>query len=83
MSTQSRDELNKKLHQMVFVYNAVMNGWTVRKRSNGTLKFTKRQSRRDRDYYRSDEEDTISLNLDDYDLKEFIEENVRIEDLFR
>ena len=58
---------------MVFVYNAVMNGWTVRKRSDGTLKFTKHTS----------EEDIISLDLNDYDLKEFIEENVRIEDLFR
>ncbi len=67
--------INKKLHEMVLVYKAVMNGWTVRKRSDGTLKFTKRRS--------NDVKETIDVDLEDKELEDFIHEHINIEDLFR
>lgn len=71
----SRDELNRKLHEMVFVYNAVMNGWRVRRRSDGTLKFSKRR--------RNERKESISVDLNDDELRDFINDNVKVEDLFR
>lgn len=31
----------KKFYQMLFIYNAVLDGWTVRKVNNTKFKFTK------------------------------------------
>ena len=74
-SSISRDEVNRKFHEMVLVYNAVMNGWKVRLRSDGTLKFTKRRGR-------DEEKETIDVDLEDQTLKDFIHEHINIEDLF-
>lgn len=71
----NRDGINRKLHEMVIIYNAVMNGWTVRKRRDGTLKFTKRRH--------DEEKETIDIDLEDRELTQFIHEYVNIEDLFR
>lgn len=68
------DELNKILHQMVFVYNAVLKGWTVRMRSDGRFKFTKP---------RGDSDSSISVNLEDEELVQFIKEHLNIEDLLQ
>lgn len=71
------DEVNKVLHQMVFVYNAVLKGWTVRMRSDGRFKFTKPLRDTTDDY------ESISVNLEDEYLTDFIKEHLNIDDLIR
>lgn len=69
-----RDKVNKKLHKMVFIYNAVMNGWKVRLRSDGTFKFTQR--RKD-----TVEKESISIDFEDDELREFVSELINIHNL--
>ena len=55
--------MNKEqLHKMIFIYNAIDKGWTVKK-SNNLYIFTKKH------------EDKKELYLDNY-LKKFIKENM-------
>jgi hypothetical protein len=54
----------KKFHQMLFIYNAVLNGWTVKKVNNSKFKFTK------------EKENLKILNLNQLNINEFIKENL-------
>ena len=36
----------KNIHEMVFIYNAVMDGWTVRKLRNGKIRLKKKTRNR-------------------------------------
>ena len=52
------------IYKMMFIYNAVQKGWTVRKQSNGRFEFT------------NDKEEIIkNFYLDDF-LKNFVESNM-------
>jgi hypothetical protein len=52
------------IYKMMFIYNAVQKGWTVRKESNGRFEFT------------NDKEEIIkNFYLDDF-LKNFVESNM-------
>lgn len=77
-------ELNKRLHKMILVYNAVMDGWTVRKTSSNQLKFTKRNKQNlqneESDYPSSKQ--SYSFRPEDLDLQKFISDNVSLEELF-
>ena len=48
-----RQEISKKLHEMVLIYNAVMDGWIVKKKSDGRIKF-----------YKKGGEEKVGLNVD-------------------
>lgn len=55
-----------ELQKMVFIYNALKTGWSVKMKSNGKFVFTKDKTR--------------EIFLDDY-LKNFIRYNLSIENL--
>ena len=54
----------KKFHQMLFIYNAVLNGWTVKKINNFEFKFTK------------EKKNLKILNLNDLNINQFVKDNL-------
>lgn len=52
----------KVFHEMLFIYNAILNGWTVSRIDEKRYKFTKRR-------------DSKIYNLNNFKLKEFIKNN--------
>ena len=57
------------IQKMVFIYNAVLKGWTVRKTENGKFEFTKDL-----------ESEKEEVNLEDY-LRRFMVYNLNIENI--
>lgn len=54
----------KKFHQMLFIYNAVLNGWTVKKVNNTKFKFSK------------EKKNLKILNLNDLNINQFVKDNL-------
>lgn len=52
----------KVFHEMLFIYNAILNGWTVSRIDENRYKFTKSR-------------DSKIYNLNNFKLKEFIRNN--------
>ena len=52
----------KVFHEMLFIYNAILNGWTVSRIDEKRYKFTKSR-------------DSKIYNLNNFKLKEFIKNN--------
>lgn len=77
----------KNLHEMVFVYNAVMDGWTVKKLRNGKIKLKKKtknestQSTIREQYYTSESEQTHTQQYE-LDLVDFIKDNTQLDKIF-
>jgi predicted RNA-binding protein with RPS1 domain len=78
----------KNLHEMVFIYNAVMDGFTVRKKRDGKIKLKKKtrnestQSTHTDQFYTSESEQTHTQQYE-IDLEEFIRDNTQVEKIFR
>jgi hypothetical protein len=78
----------KNIHEMVFIYNAVMDGWTVRKLRDGQIRLKKKtrnrssSSRRRERHYVSESEQT-HLQQYDVNLEEFVRDNTQVEKVFR
>ena len=77
----------KNLHEMIFVYNAVMNGWTVRKLRNGEIRLKKKtkdnrtvSSVREQNY--TSESEQTHTERYDVNLVDFIQDNTQIETIF-
>lgn len=87
MSELTTDQRIKNLHEMVFIYNAVMDGWTVRKLRNGQIRLKKKtknrgsQSRRHADHYTAESEQTHTQRYD-VDLIDFINNNTQLDRIF-
>jgi hypothetical protein len=54
----------KKFYEMLFIYNAIINGWTVRKVNNYKFKFTK------------DKKTLKVLNFEELNINKFIRDNL-------
>lgn len=62
------DDLPLTMQKMVFIYNAILQGWTVRKIDKDKFEFTKGVVNK------------REVNLEDY-LRKFIEYNISIENI--
>lgn len=77
----------KNLHEMVFIYNAVMDGWTVRRLRNGKIRL-KKKTRNSPSISRIREEHYVSNSeqnhIQQYDLElvDFIQNNVQVDRIF-
>lgn len=60
------------LQKMVFIYNSVMAGWTVKKIDKNNFEFTKK----------TDTNIKKEINLEDY-LKKFINYNLTIDNIYK
>lgn len=69
-STMNQDMIN--LQKMVFIYNSVMAGWTVRKIDNNNFEFIKK----------SNSDIKKEINLETY-LKKFINYNLTIDNIYK
>lgn len=84
---QTNDQRIKNLHEMVFIYNAVMDGWTVRKLRNGQIRLKKKtknrgtHSRHREEHYTSESEQTHTQQYD-LDLVDFINDNTQLNRIF-
>ena len=58
-----------KLQKMIFIYNALCNGWSVKCLENNKFEFVKNKSKVKKE-----------INLNDY-LKKFVEYNLNIENI--
>ena len=67
--TSNIEDTSLTLQKMIFVYNALLQGWTVRSLGDDKFEFT-----------RSTEEIKREVNLKDY-LRKFIQFNLNIENL--
>ena len=56
----------KKFYEMLFIYNAVLNGWTVKKLQNCKLKFTKNKR-------------NLKINLKDVNINTFVIDNLTLD----
>ena len=57
-------EIPEKLNQMIFIYNALMNGWTVKKSGkDNSFEFCKKKNKKE-------------IDLEKKSLNEFISENI-------
>lgn len=71
---------------MVFIYNAVMDGWTVKKLKHGKIRLKKKTKNnpgghgRER-YYASESEETHTQQYD-LDLIKFIQDNTQVDRIF-
>ena len=54
----------KSFYEMLFIYNAILNGWTVKKLKNSKFKFTKNKKQ------------LKFINLSDLNINKFIKENL-------
>ena len=55
-----------KMNEMIFIYNAIMNGWTVRNVGKNSFEFCKKKNKKE-------------IDLDNnQSLSEFIDENLQI-----
>ncbi len=54
----------KSFYEMLFIYNAILNGWTVKKLKNSKFKFSKNKKQ------------LKLINLSDLNLNKFIKENL-------
>jgi len=72
----------KKLHEMVFIYNAVMDGWTVRKLRNGQIRLKKKTKNKDFINSIISESEEIHTQKYDLDLLDFINEHTNINRIF-
>lgn len=75
------DNRLKNLHEMVFIYNAVMDGWTVRKLRNGEIRLkkkTRNSGGRERHYV----SEQTHLRQYDVNLEEFVRNNTRVHRIF-
>ena len=54
----------KKFYEMLFIYNAVLSGWTVRKVSNYKFKFTKNKK------------NLKILDLKELNINKFVQDNL-------
>lgn len=90
MSTTTSDIQSKNiknLHEMVFIYNAVMDGFTVRKKRDGKIKLKKKtknqstQSSIQEQFYRSDSQQTHTQQYE-IDLQDFIKNNTQVDKIF-
>ena len=88
----NNDQNLKKLHEMVFVYNAVMDGWSVKKMRNGKIRL-KKKSPRGHSENPQNEEYVNSVNLGqsaqetltrqyELNLVDFIKNNTQINKIF-
>lgn len=83
----SQNNKLKNLHEMVFVYNAVMDGWVVRKLRNGKIRL-KKKTKNDNGSSIFHDENYVSeseqLHLQQYDVKleEFVRDNIQVERIF-
>jgi hypothetical protein len=57
-----------QLHKMAFIYNALENDWSVKKKDNKYI-------------FRKNHQNQKEVYLDDY-LKKFIKDNININDIF-
>jgi hypothetical protein len=69
-STMNQDMIN--LQKMVFIYNSVMAGWTVRKIDKNNFEFIKK----------SNSDIKKEINLETY-LKKFINYNLTIDNIYK
>lgn len=81
----NREQNIRNLHEMVFIYNAVMDGWTVKKRQTGKIRLTKKTTNdqdrvREQDYTSGSEQTHIRQY--DLDLVNFIQNNTQIDRIF-
>ncbi len=76
----------KNLHEMVFIYNAVMDGWTVRKLRNGKVRFKKNNNvvseRRAPSRYVTEENEHHQIHRYDLELEQFIRNNTQVSRVF-
>ena len=56
-------EIPDKLNQMIFIYNALKNGWTVKSLGNNSFQFIKKKN-------------TKEIDLESKSLNDFISENI-------
>lgn len=68
--TVTNDDMSLKLQKMVFIYNALLSGWTVSMIDNDKFEFTKDH----------DESTKREVDLADY-LRKFIQYNLNIDNL--
>ena len=80
----------KNIHEMVFIYNAVMDGWTVRKLRNGKIRLKKKtrnrsgtSKRKERHYVSESEQMHLQHHTVDVNLEEFVRDNTQVERVFR
>lgn len=60
------------MQKMIFIYNSVMSGWTVKKIDNNNFEFSKKTNSNIKK----------EINLEDY-LKKFINYNLTIENIYK
>lgn len=63
--------MEKEIQKMIFVYNSILNGWTVKKLENNKFEFTKGYD---------DDKQREEINLESY-LKNFIKYNLDINNI--
>jgi len=64
VAKEKRDRfLPDKMNEMMFIYNAIMNGWTVKNVGKNSFEFCKKKSKKE-------------IDLDEKSLSEFIDENL-------
>ena len=63
--------MQKEIQKMIFVYNSILSGWTVKKLDNNKFKFTKNIN---------DENQRQEILLKDY-IKNFIKYNLNINNI--
>tara|TARA_Y100000590_G_C15476064_1_gene922129 strand:- start:292 stop:489 length:198 start_codon:yes stop_codon:yes gene_type:complete len=56
----------KKFYEMLFIYNAVLNGWTVKKLQNRKFKFTNNKR-------------NLKINLKDVNINTFVKDNLTLD----
>lgn len=72
----------KNLHEMVFVYNAIMDGWTVRKLHNGKIRF-KKKSTSSRQRKLSPYVTEAQTRRYDLELEQFVRNNTQVNRVFQ
>ena len=63
--------MQKEIQKMIFVYNSILSGWTVKKLENNKFEFTKNIN---------DEKQREEILLEDY-IKNFIKYNLNINNI--
>lgn len=56
----------KLFYEMLFIYNAILNGWTVKQLKNSKFKFSKNKKQ------------LKLINLSDLNINKFIKENLQL-----
>jgi len=56
-------EVPEKMNQMIFIYNALQNGWTVKSLGDNSFEFCKKKNKKEIDLEKKSLNDFISENL--------------------